>query len=776
MILKRPYPRLWKLLSRMLPETLLFVAFCLIQLKHINIDFWNDEIYTLNHFTFVSFYKTLTDYHVPNNHVFFNLLNNIYLKLLHIDSLYVVMDTPYKLRVIPLIYSLLTVFFTYKIGLKFFNRITGLFASLILITTLPYFNFALQIRGYGISTLFLVIIVYYCFSYLKTPNRFYLVAIFLASTLIIFTIPSNIYPIFCILLTYSIYLLISFIKNLKREQQFKTKFILYDNYFHIIVALIIGVLVSLMLYYPIFKEVFMNDYVKRGTSFLFSNLKFYFSEIIQGMISGRWVLVALCLFGFLFNLKKHNKWPSSVILMIALFMVPILLVYIRGDKAPLRVFVVSAPFFSLLLAVGIYNCWKLLFKHTRIYDYYFVASIAIYSGFTFNKELVKIDTHILADIKEERRTQNIYMQYYSFHYQPLKDIAYFKEHYLKKRIPVLIQGCEPHGIPNYLNKFNIPFYPALALDSLLSVCDSIYIITNHPSPFKTIKEYEATLINEDLSYHNILLFHKKQSLHKIQSQLNALSEKYGDSIRFVFNVYSTSPFTDFINTNSCYLISETNQNDLGKLIDATADTPYLCYLETQTRNSSNINCIVKDGHSTVVNYEHLEVANFYVVAKQGGDNTADTELYFNSFEGNDLRANENKLIDSTVNFSGLYSQKLDSLNTFSSSFSFSSDRINNNTALKVSFMGKFNKDTKGVVVLNVNRGEKQISWKGNGIDVFFNPQNQWQKVITTFQIKDALMPNDVIKIYVWNPEKENMWIDDLKIELVELAPLNSVLP
>ncbi|MFK7775093.1 MAG: hypothetical protein AB8F94_23330 [Saprospiraceae bacterium] len=58
---------------------LVFIAFYFIQKDHLNLDFWNDEIYTLKHFIFAPIATTLSDYHVPNNHIFFNLINNIYL-------------------------------------------------------------------------------------------------------------------------------------------------------------------------------------------------------------------------------------------------------------------------------------------------------------------------------------------------------------------------------------------------------------------------------------------------------------------------------------------------------------------------------------------------------------------------------------------------------------------------------------------------------------------------------------------------------------------------
>ena len=148
-------------------ELILFVALVIIQLSHINIDFWNDEIYTIKNFVLTSLNNTITDYHVPNNHIFFNLINNIYLRIIGVDSLYTLLDCPWKLRILPFFYSFFTAYFIYKIGIKYANRTVGLLALILLMTSLPFYNFSLQIRGYSLSILLIVTLVYYLLLYYK---------------------------------------------------------------------------------------------------------------------------------------------------------------------------------------------------------------------------------------------------------------------------------------------------------------------------------------------------------------------------------------------------------------------------------------------------------------------------------------------------------------------------------------------------------------------------------------------------------------------------------
>ena len=109
-----------------LPEILLLLFFIVIHIGHLKADFWNDEIYSLTHFSLVSTETTIVDYHTTNNHIFYNLINNIYLKFLGISSIYELMDASYILRILPLMYGLVTLIYAHKIVKRFFFKNIGL--------------------------------------------------------------------------------------------------------------------------------------------------------------------------------------------------------------------------------------------------------------------------------------------------------------------------------------------------------------------------------------------------------------------------------------------------------------------------------------------------------------------------------------------------------------------------------------------------------------------------------------------------------------------------
>ncbi|MCK9421879.1 MAG: hypothetical protein M0Q38_04725 [Bacteroidales bacterium] len=44
-------------------------------------------------------------------------------------------------------------------------------------------------------------------------------------------------------------------------------------------------------------------------------------------------------------------------------------------------------------------------------------------------------------------------------------------------------------------------------------------------------------------------------------------------------------------------------------------------------------------------------------------------------------------------------------------------------------------------------------------------QNQWNKVVIRAPLDQVKSQNDVLKVYIWNPGKQKIFIDDLKVDL-----------
>ena len=480
------------------PEVFLFLVFGLIQMTHINIDFWNDEIYTIKQFILTSPLKTVNDYHVPNNHILFNLINNLYLKAIGVDSLHVLFNTPWKLRIVPFVFSFFTLLFTYKIGAKFVNRTVGLLALIILITTLPYYNFSLQIRGYGLSILLSVMLVYYLLSYFKNSKRTSIIRIGILACLLFYSIPSNLYFLLSIIFVLGIYILC-------KKRSPKEFFI--NKYAFSLYAIIAGVLFSILLYFPVLNDIFSNKYVTLGKHFDFSGLEFNVLNIGSGLTHNI-SLAALSLLGLFVGFRSLFKKSSTFWFSIAIVVVPLIIVWASGQQPPPRVFTFCMPFLSLAIAISIYGGWNKIFPLNRKKDWIVVSIVFLISTISMNFQMENIEKQMLADIKSGGRTQDLYYQYYSARYSPLSDMESFKLVYQRDKLPVVIVGCEDHGIPNYLEKFDIPYYSQIDADSILNQHHRIYVITNHPFKYIDRNDVETKKLNSNLSYHNTLLVRK----------------------------------------------------------------------------------------------------------------------------------------------------------------------------------------------------------------------------------------------------------------------------
>lgn len=146
---------------------------------------WNDELYTIAHFSSKGVITSATDYHVANNHIFFNVLNAI---TPFSDSY-----QPARARVwsfLFIISSLLAVSIYYFSKRKYLEGSVLLFAIL---ANPDILDLGLQARGYGflffcaLSTSFLYI------AYIQSDKLKYLILIGVLTVLGTWTIPTYLF-------------------------------------------------------------------------------------------------------------------------------------------------------------------------------------------------------------------------------------------------------------------------------------------------------------------------------------------------------------------------------------------------------------------------------------------------------------------------------------------------------------------------------------------------------------------------------------------------------
>jgi hypothetical protein len=112
------------------------------------------------------------------------------------------------------------------------------------------------------------------------------------------------------------------------------------------------------------------------------------------------------------------------------------------------------------------------------------------------------------------------------------------------------------------------------------------------------------------------------------------------------------------------------------------------------------------------------------------------------------------------------------LKEFSSSFSIITDSINYSGAeslylrIKLNFSFESNITTARLVVSATSQG-KDYFWEGRNFSFQILDLNPWKS--NNFEIiigtKD-IIPGSILKVYVWNPDKNKGFIDNFEIEIL----------
>ncbi len=141
-------PRRWFLL--------IVSVFILFSLRLAFRDFYTDELWTLDHFTFIPFGDICGKYVNASNHVLYSLLNALYLRLIGVRGIDTLLTHPWVIRLPQIVFPVATLALVYEFGKRHISERAGVLAALLLATTLPFYYYAVAIRGYGISMMLMM--------------------------------------------------------------------------------------------------------------------------------------------------------------------------------------------------------------------------------------------------------------------------------------------------------------------------------------------------------------------------------------------------------------------------------------------------------------------------------------------------------------------------------------------------------------------------------------------------------------------------------------------
>ncbi len=482
--------------------------------RYMGMDLWYDEVFTLKNFVFVPLGKTVTDYSFPNNHIFYNLINNVYLKAIGVKDLFSLMGGEYKIRLPPLVYTLVTLAYIYLIGRKFFNGFVARLALIILVTTVPFYNFALQARGYGLSTMLLCVTLYHVWSFDEKPRATDAALVVLSTALCLYTIPVNLYVISGLALFYLLPGAVAMTWRRGGGDQAKLSWqALITGNKRLVIALLIGLgsALSVLLYLPVIDQMLNNPYVEGHGPFHAPILLDALPRVTYYFISGRYLVALVSILGFIgYAVSKSDKDSDAArkaACCLAMFITPFVLSFLRGDPLLLRLFVNLTPVFALLAAIGIHFLRARVFPPGRA-TLLITVGMLLYCNATFAFGMNKIDERLGSDIENGRKSQDIFYNYYQAHFYPSRmaeEIARFDDGGPQPWEQIIVYRCDP-AMPAYLRKLAIRVSAEWDIGLALTMRDRAYVVTSAPTNFeKMVAEkypnFECKRLDRRFQYH-----------------------------------------------------------------------------------------------------------------------------------------------------------------------------------------------------------------------------------------------------------------------------------
>jgi len=481
-----------------------FVPMAIWCFHYIDYDLWYDEVYSLEEFALRDFSTTLFYYPAPNNHIFYNFTTQLISRAFGYRDIFSAEAHTYIFRGFQLIISLLSAFLSVRILKRFFGYKSSFLLYSILFTTIPYMNFSLQLRGYNMSALFLVMLVYFSWTYISDKKNLSLFIVLICSLLLLYTIPSNLY----VLVAFGFLLFCSWLYYYRKRENISRL------YFNVMISVIGGAVLAFFLYLPILEDVMFNKYSNRGPFGLLYSFHVLRIAVVD-FFSNRYFLLLLLLPGlFIFYKKSSIKERYYFLFLAALFVVPFVLSFLH-QKAPFpRVFVPLAPIFCIILTILIVKFIDTLKVYqTRILQ----VVVSVYCIIVFLKEMDRNNVIISKNIVENNmETQDLYRNFYlgSFYKQD-STMNYLSKIHNNYPVVKYDQRDQP-STDLYLRKYNIPFSEVdtiTAISRELKERGKVYVLTSFKNrtvdALNKIDSIEIEVLSPEYAFTNIISVQKK---------------------------------------------------------------------------------------------------------------------------------------------------------------------------------------------------------------------------------------------------------------------------
>lgn len=404
---------------------------------------------------------------------------------------------------------------------------------------------------------------------------------------------------------------------------------------------------------------------------------------------------------------------------------------------------------------------------TNSIDHHSAKKITIIS---FNPNKIKLK------VNNTQSNHLVYLQNFYKHWQAFID---------KKAVPIQLVNetfmsiSLPEGSHEIIFKFNpvrirFLFYVSLSVTFLI-LC---YLLVNEIVKLKRQKKFAelAALILFPVLLLSLILIN-------LESR-NTSSKMYTGLNKELRTIYYNTPLhylTPVLNIDNSLNVDsgiwKTNEklvritgpeniSDFIKQIKSIHDSSVF-YAHINTYPVAEIKYLLEDKFGRpVIDKEYNNAAYYLFQKSDNAYNKPGRFDFLNDFEKQHNYWDYNPKLEVTDTvWRGIYAEKLNSINSFSSTFRYTMKKSKHlkKCLVLISLKAKFGDALHPLLVYEVYRKNQRITWEALDMDLYNDRTGGWQDIYYLQNKSHQLKKGDKIAIYVWNNTGKKIWIDNFRV-------------
>ena len=436
---------------------------------HAGEPLWNDEIYTLEKFVLKGIGTILTDYHVPNNHILANIFHWLWVELTAVGGLGELLDQPWRIRLLPLGLSVLTLWLLFRAGHQIGGRPAGWLSLLMLLSGVTFQSYAFQVRGYALSMTASAAVSALLLQWAagKPLTRLQQAGLALATAALLYTLPSNLYFWAAAIGGVVIAQAVS-----RRPEGIKP--VLWPA-----ALLAGGAVLAFLCYQPVLGQMQNSAYFATGASFQGEHVR-KSGLVMSHFFSGRWLLLPVVVAGVYWGWKKGGAARKQLAWLLPVLILPFLFSALRGDLPPERIYLVLLPVFTLALTAGIYHVLERLATPRKTIAY---GALLLYSAFAYGLGVYQVRQFLRNGMDQANHYYpGLNHNYYQHYYNPNTEYDLFRKKFGTDKV-LILESSEEHDLPVYLRHKKQAFVPLDSIGSYLQRRQTMYVSSNYARAF-----------------------------------------------------------------------------------------------------------------------------------------------------------------------------------------------------------------------------------------------------------------------------------------------------